>query len=467
MSSKRSPPSSDSSCDSDYEDKRRRIDIDSKLFSGLSIHIIQAKIEATELDLLFSLAESNGAELVTNNEQAEVIVTAISMRRRLERHIKWEIAKEKAVVTPAWITQSVANKRRLACGDYAAVCSLEECTKENCPDHSPKWQSARESSSPVPTTPRNLSYLARFAVQRASPLICPNQGLLEQLAVIHRISNTPRYQTLKEFTRIHGIGPHTARKLYATGCRTVDDLDRYYGAELGRTEEDEPVPEDEISGIRVALELRDKLCVPMPRGEVEEIDRVIAQELEEVEPGCLRTIVGGYRRGKEMSNDVDIVYTHPKKGRERNLSRRLVDRLRSLGLATHVLHITSFRSANPNHAPAGAARPDRPHWDTLDKALIIFRLPATENSPKGLHRRVDLIFAPFETYWTAVVGWTGSTLFERDLRLWAKQKMGMKFDSSGITRRRDTKQFFPRTEAAVFELLGLEYIDPTLRNADI
>ena len=77
-----------------------------------------------------------------------------------------------------------------------------------------------------------------------------------------RISREPRLQSLKEFSRIHGIGPHTARKLYAAGCRTLDDLDRYYGAELGKTEEDEPVPDGEISGVRVALELRDELCVP-------------------------------------------------------------------------------------------------------------------------------------------------------------------------------------------------------------
>lgn len=35
------------------------------------------------------------------------------------------------------------------------------------------------------------------------------------------------------------------------------------------------------------------------------------------------------------------------------------------------------------------------------------------------------------------------------------------------TRRRDSKLFFPMTEAAVFELLGLEWIHPTYRNADV
>jgi len=53
-------------------------------------------------------------------------------------------------------------------------------------------------------------------------------------------------------------------------------------------------------------------------------------------------------------------------------------------------------------------------WDSLEKALTVYR------SPYDGHRRVDLICALPETYWTAVVGWTGGTMFQRDLRLAAK-----------------------------------------------
>lgn len=80
------------------------------------------------------------------------------------------------------------------------------------------------------------------------------------------------------------------------------------------------------------------------------------------------------------------------------------------------------------------------HWDTLEKALTVFILPQ-EGTRRRLHRRLDLIFASPEAYWTAVVGWyfylplphrvrhsrwpaprTGSKMFERDLRKWAKDK---------------------------------------------
>ena len=53
-------------------------------------------------------------------------------------------------------------------------------------------------------------------------------------------------------------------------------------------------------------------------------------------------------------------------------------------------------------------------WDSLEKALTVYK------TPHDGHRRVDLICALPETYWTAVVGWTGGTMFQRDLRLAAK-----------------------------------------------
>jgi DNA polymerase/3'-5' exonuclease PolX len=54
-------------------------------------------------------------------------------------------------------------------------------------------------------------------------------------------------------------------------------------------------------------------------------------------------------------------------------------------------------------------------WDSLEKALTVYRTPNG-----GRHRRVDLICALPETYWTAIVGWTGATMFQRDLRSAAK-----------------------------------------------
>ena len=44
------------------------------------------------------------------------------------------------------------------------------------------------------------------------------------------------------------------------------------------------------------------------------------------------------------------------------------------------------------------------NWDSLEKALTVFVPPAPPGT-RRTHRRVDLIFAQPQTYWTAVVGW--------------------------------------------------------------
>jgi hypothetical protein len=59
------------------------------LFSGLVVHIIQRKMGSTEGDLLSSLAESNGASVQSSIRHADVLVTHISTRKGLERHVKW------------------------------------------------------------------------------------------------------------------------------------------------------------------------------------------------------------------------------------------------------------------------------------------------------------------------------------------------------------------------------------------
>jgi DNA polymerase mu len=157
-----------------------------------------------------------------------VVLTAVRMRRRFERHVDWKIAvrefhcillrlgtdsaqKQKAIVTPDWLRDSKKAGRPLPCGDYAALPELEEETADNCPDqecpacdnpHSPSHKprsSPTNNSVPSPAPRASLgaaptvkptdatvfnNWGAKYAVQRASPLVCPNQGLANELSIL-------------------------------------------------------------------------------------------------------------------------------------------------------------------------------------------------------------------------------------------------------------------------------------------
>ena len=54
--------------------------------------MVPAKLGTAELQELHSLAERHSSGLCGGPENADVIVTAVSMRRRLERHVPWEVA---------------------------------------------------------------------------------------------------------------------------------------------------------------------------------------------------------------------------------------------------------------------------------------------------------------------------------------------------------------------------------------
>ena len=77
--------------------------------------------------------------------------------------------------------------------------------------------------------------------------------------------------------------------------------------------------------------------------------------------------------------------------------------------------------------------------------------------------------AAYSVYYCTVIGWSGSLVFERDLRRHAKN-LDLKFDSSGITNRTDSSPVLvdpAEGEKGVFERLGLEWLEPWERCADI
>jgi DNA polymerase IV len=194
----------------------------------------------------------------------------------------------------------------------------------------------------------------------------------------------------------------------------------------------------------------------------------------------LNKVDSSYRRGKSESGDVDIIISNSRAHATQNFCIELVKVLEQRGIITHTLTIstaTSNRAENPKHSfrqrgPLGT-EPGGYGLDALDKALVVFLLPPDNMYYTGIHRRVDLIIAPWRAWGTAIVGWTGGTTFERDMRLWAKKTKGLKFDSGGITDRAsgESVQLIPTegmgavdAEKLVFERLGLEYVPPTMRN---
>ena len=261
-----------------------------------------------------------------------------------------------------------------------------------------------------------------------------------------------------QFTEVYRIGPKKARELYMKGYRTIEQLieSKEWLSSKGWNIS---VPD----ALRILPDLQQKI----PRGEVEEIARLLRLELDRVCPGTKSLIVGGYRRGKEESNDVDIVCTWPPGGDtgipSQEQIRKLRDNLTSQGLITHLIAVHNFDPQS------------KPHWahhksedsqrDDLPTMEFVFKAPATPTVPVSMHRRVDLIFAPYRVFGAAVLGWTGSRQFERDLRRFAREQ-GYKFHSTGLVHNTTQEVITTYDERDVFEELNLLYMPPEWRNCD-
>ncbi|KAL2872583.1 high-affinity nickel-transport protein-domain-containing protein [Aspergillus lucknowensis] len=266
------------------------------------------------------------------------------------------------------------------------------------------------------------------------------------LTAAEALDKDPDLITLHLFYNIWGVGPKTARDFYyARQWRDLDDIVEHGWNSLSRVQQ-------------IGVKYYDEFLVEISRSEVESIAQIIRKHANSVRQsakydgrGVECIVVGSYRRGKLVSHDVDLILTHRDESVTHNLAVDVVASLESEGWITHTLALhltTSHRNQQP--LPYRGETTDKSRFDTLDKALVVWQdlnfssqegttdkaeKQKGKNKNPNLHRRVDIIISPWRTIGCAVLGWTGDTTFERDLRRYAKKSRGWKFDSSGVRER--------------------------------
>lgn len=300
------------------------------------------------------------------------------------------------------------------------------------------------------------------------------------------VDTSERMQKLRLFHDVWGVGSVTARDWCDNKeWHDLDDVVEHGWHTLSREQQ-------------LGVKYFDDFLLTIPRAEVESIRDVVAAHLGRVvarrghDPAGVRAcIVGGYRRGKDESGDADVIVSHKREDATKGVLDPLVNSLHEEGWITH-----SLRSEHTSSRSDQSARPLKStsstssssggsHFDTLDKAMVVWQnphAPSSLHSPPTTprdgtgadtntnpHRRVDIILAPFRHIGTAVLGWTGGTTFERDLRRYAEKEKGWRFDSSGVRERASGREVdvqgagcdgAEQAERRVFESLGLGWLEP-------
>ncbi|KAM6997505.1 DNA nucleotidylexotransferase [Tautogolabrus adspersus] len=273
---------------------------------------------------------------------------------------------------------------------------------------------------------------------------------------VERILSDERYQTLKLFTSVFGVGPKTADKWYRRGLRSFSDILADSSIQLNRMQQSGFLHYGDISRA-------------VSKAEARALRNIIDEAVHAITPDAVLALTGGFCRGKEFGHDVDFIVTTPEPGEEETLIPKVINRLTKQG----ILLYTEYQASTFDMSKLPCLRFEA--MDHFAKCFLILRLEGSQVEG-GLHIaegdsrgwravRVDLVSPPMDRYAFALLGWTGSRQFERDLRRYARMERRMLLDNHALYDKTKKEFLAAKTEKDIFAHLGLEYIEPWQRNA--
>nr|XP_034364998.1 DNA-directed DNA/RNA polymerase mu isoform X3 [Arvicanthis niloticus] len=307
-------------------------------------------------------------------------------------------------------------------------------------------------SLPFPVTSlsqlHGLPYFGEHSSRAIQELL--EHGTCEE---VEQVRCSERHQTMKLFTQVFGVGVKTANRWYQEGLRTLEEL----------REQPQRLTQQQKAG----LQYYQDLSTPVGRADAEALQQLVEAAVRQTLPGATVTLTGGFRRGKLQGHDVDFLITHPEEGREVGLLPRVMSCLQSQGLVLyhqyHRSHLDSAHTLRPSST-----------MDAFERSFCILCLPQPQQAalegalhpcPTWKAVRVDLVVTPNSQFPFALLGWTGSQFFERELRRFSRQEKGLWLNSHGLFDPEQKRVFHATSEEDVFRFLGLKYLPPEQRNA--
>ncbi|XP_076049218.1 DNA polymerase beta-like [Oratosquilla oratoria] len=250
-------------------------------------------------------------------------------------------------------------------------------------------------------------------------------GKLEKLEKI-RVDDSSNAINL--LTRVTGIGPAKARELFDSGITTLEDLQKNKGK----------LNHHQLIGLKHFDEFEKRI----PREEIQEIESKLKSMIIDIDSSYILTICGSYRRGNKTSGDIDVLLTHPdvtsETKKKPHLLQKVVEALKSKNFVTDTLSLGDAKFM-------GVCQLDEDH----------------------LHRRLDIRLIPKDQYYCGVLYFTGSDLFNKDMRTHALE-MGFTLNEYSIRPVGSTgvpgESLPVESEKDIFDYIDYPYKEPHERS---
>ncbi len=248
-------------------------------------------------------------------------------------------------------------------------------------------------------------------------------------------------EALENLEEIVGIGRAHALELYEKGVTSVEILK-------------EKIKKKEIEvndKILLGLKYYGKYKMNIPRSEMEMYESIFKSLINKFNKKLelndkneyIVELCGSFRREKIQSNDIDVLISKKdvfSDSKKQNHLERIINKLKKP---------LKYNNDEPLIIDSMTDKKPKSKFMGFSKLL--------DNPP----RRLDIRFVPFDSYYSALLYFTGSADLNKKMRLIAKDK-GYKLSEYGLFDK-EGKQFKVSSERDIFKLLNMEYLPPRLR----
>jgi DNA polymerase/3'-5' exonuclease PolX len=245
--------------------------------------------------------------------------------------------------------------------------------------------------------------------------------------------------TLNELEEIVGIGRSHALELYNQGIKSIEDLKK-------------KIKNKEIvvnSKILLGLKYHGKYHMNIPREEMDSYNKFFQHLIKKINKTLQLTdkkyvveICGSYRREKTTSNDIDVLISKigtSNSDKKINHLEMIVNKLK-----------TDMK--NNDNKPLLV--------DSMTDKKIKTKYMGFSKLHDNLIRRIDIRFITYDSFYFALLYFTGSGDYNRKMRQIAKEQ-GYKLSEYGLYK--NDIPTIVTSERDIFKKLGMEYLPPRLR----
>ncbi|XP_077999246.1 DNA polymerase beta-like [Glandiceps talaboti] len=255
-----------------------------------------------------------------------------------------------------------------------------------------------------------------------------------KLQKLEKIKADDKSMAINELTRVTGIGPAAARKLVVDdGIMSIDELKKHTD-KLNHHQ-------------KIGIKHFEDFEVRIPRAEMDRLNTEIQKYVKNIDDEYIATICGSYRRGKASSGDIDILLTHPSFTSETSKKPELLKKaVKTLEDAKFITDTISF-------------------GDT--KYMGVCKLPKEEDGTEHLFRRIDIRILPHDQYFCGILYFTGSDIFNKDMRSKALEE-GFTLNEYSIRPVGSTgvpgEPLPVSSEEDIFDYIGMDFLEPSGRS---